>query len=147
MGVESVHRVRWSPGTRPGVRTVECSEWKPASRVEGSRWKLSWWKPNSVSRSWSEGWLKSEARAFLHGLFLRPSCGPACLEEPSGYRGQPYFEAVCAASLDAALCVCLRGHLCAADVSRTAVPPVPPLGLRQISHPACPNAPFFRAWL
>lgn len=48
-----------------------------------------------------------------------------CLDQPSGYSGQPYFEAVRAACMDASLFVCLRGHLCAAYVSRTAVPSVP----------------------
>lgn len=71
----------------------------------------------------------------------------SCLEEPSGYRGQPYFEAVRAACLHTTVFVCLRGHLCAAYESRTAVPPVPRWGLRQISLPAGPNAPFFRARL
>lgn len=47
------------------------------------------------------------------------------LAQPSGDSGQPYFEAVLAACMDAPLFACPRGRLCAAYVSRTAVPSVP----------------------
>lgn len=47
------------------------------------------------------------------------------VEGPSGHSGQPDLEAVRAAGLGATLFVRPRGHLCAAYVSRTAVPSVP----------------------
>lgn len=76
----------------------------------------------------------------------------SCLAQPSGYSGQPYSEAVRAACMDAPLFACTRGRLCAAYVSRTAVPSVPQQGLGQIpiqpvqtllsSGPGCRLSPF-----
>lgn len=56
----------------------------------------------------------------------------SCLAQPSGYGGRPYSEAERAARMDAPLFACPRGRLCAAYVSRTAVPSVPQQGLGQI---------------